>query len=376
MSAHTDKSIAEQAAGWQIRLKTATPEVRAEFDKWLRQSPQHVREMLFAEALDTELHDHFRRRRMDPQRRIDVQELLRSATNVREIGDAEPATALETAPRVARIYSIARVKGAVTSVRRTHWPVALAACFVALFAAATVAFHVTTDHGISTRAGEWQTRILDDGTIMRLGPRTKVDVDYSEQTRRIRLAQGEAMFHVAKNPARPFIVETEIASAVAIGTAFAVSRDDPRRVRVTVKEGIVAVARASDSRGGRTASTGPGRSVTLKAGDEVVITTAGLLATRHVDVDAVLAWARVQLSFENDPVKKVVAEYNRRNELQIKVADEDLLNRKITGTFDASDPKSFGLYLEKQGAVSVIDEESGTLTIAPYPAPITAEANN
>lgn len=373
MNVHTDKLIAEHAAAWLIRLQTATPEELAEFEQWVRQSPLHIREVLISKALDVELRSILGQRRADPQRRIDVQALIRSIANVREIGESTTTQAADSTPRAARVSSISRMKGAITGPKRSHWFVAAAACFVALFAAATVAFHVTTDHGIRTRAGEWQTKILDDGTIMRLGPRTQLYIEYSKERRRIRLTQGEALFHVAKNPSRPFVVETDVASALAVGTAFAVSLDDPSHVRVTVKEGVVAVASAPESRGGRAGSNAVRRSVTLKAGDEVVVTSSGLFAARQVNVDTALAWARVQLSFVSDPVSRVVQEYNRRNELQIKVVDQSLLNRKITGTFDASDPRSFGLYLEKKGAVSV--EESGKLFIAPFPDAMTVEAN-
>lgn len=374
MNVHTDKSIAEHAAEWLVKLDAATADERAEFEKWLRQSPLHVREVLLAHVLDIELRDHFRRRRLDAHRRIDVQALLRSAANVHGLKDLETAHALEGARSIARISPAPHLNETAPKPTRTHWLVAMAACFVALFAAATVAFHIASDHGIVTRAGEWQTKILDDGTIMRVGPRTKIDVDYTPDSRRVRLVHGEALFHVAKNPSRPFVVETQLASAVAIGTAFAVSLDDPRHVRVTVKEGVVAVEQAKNGRGDR--KPAGGRSVTLKAGDEVVVTSAGLLATKRVNVDAALAWAKVQLSFDRDTVERVVREYNRRNEMQIKVVDPTLLQRTVTGTFDASDPESFALYLERQGAVAVIDEDTGTLMIAPYPDAVSVEAHN
>jgi transmembrane sensor len=82
---------------------------------------------------------------------------------------------------------------------------------------------------------------------------------------------------VAKNPYRPFIVETDTATARAVGTAFAVSLDQPKQVRVTVKEGIVAVARRSHLGTRHAAQKEAARSSIVKAGEQIIVKAAGLL---------------------------------------------------------------------------------------------------
>lgn len=374
MTVHKDKSIAEQAAEWLKRLKTAKREVRQEFLDWLSESPLHVREVLLALTLDTELRLYFRRHRMD------AKAILDSAVNVHELGERIVALVREDVPQVARESTVAQLRPAAAKAtahsKRSRWFVAAAACAVALLTGVFISAQFASDRGISTQASEWQRKILPDGTIARIGPRTKLIVEYAEDRRTVRLIRGEALFYVMKNPARPFIVETDIASARAVGTAFAVSLYDPEQVRVTVKEGVVAVARASYSRGRRSAPDATVGGIELRQGDELVVTPSGTLRAKQVNLETALAWENVELYFEHVTIEQAILEFNRRNELQIRVVDQTLLKRTVTGRFDASDPKKFSLHLEKLGAVAVMDEETGTLLIAPYPDPITIRAKN
>jgi len=76
---------------------------------------------------------------------------------------------------------------------------------------------------LTTGPGEWQTKVLSDGSTLRLGPSTAILIEFTGTHRHIRLEQGEALFRVRPDSKRPFLVETELAIARAVGTAFAVS---------------------------------------------------------------------------------------------------------------------------------------------------------
>ena len=71
--------VAERATEWLTRLETGSPEDHAAFWKWVRESPVHVREALFAKAVDTMLSHLFQ------ERRINVDNLVSKPTNVRKI---------------------------------------------------------------------------------------------------------------------------------------------------------------------------------------------------------------------------------------------------------------------------------------------------
>src|SRR5688500_735524 len=69
--------VAERAAEWLSRLRTGSAQDRAEFWNWLKESRQHVREVLLATTWDTVL-SH-----LDPDHRVDVQQLItKSSANV------------------------------------------------------------------------------------------------------------------------------------------------------------------------------------------------------------------------------------------------------------------------------------------------------
>src|SRR5689334_16660152 len=65
-----DLKITEEAADWLVELKASGASHHAEFFEWVRRSPEHVREFLAVTGLARKL------RNVDPQRRIDVNELL------------------------------------------------------------------------------------------------------------------------------------------------------------------------------------------------------------------------------------------------------------------------------------------------------------
>jgi transmembrane sensor len=355
--------IAEHAAEWLIRLETATSEEREEFWRWLSQSPLHVSEMLAAQSCHVQLTQLFR------DKHIDGEALVRSVHNVRHIAPGDEARTPQEASPSAHAPSghtapASRWKVALIGTKRARYATVAAACLIALLTAVTFLIKTAPDAIIRTGPGEWSTTTLDDGTTLRAGPRTRVLVEFTDERRVLQLSRGEILLHVAKNPDRPFVVETDFATARAVGTAFAVSFDHSKQIRVTVKEGIVAVARRARLGTRHAAQKEAARSSIVKAGEQILVRETGPLSAADVDVETALAWADGRLIFERETVEQAVQQFNRRNRVQLKVLDQALLNRAVRGVFAAMDPASFAAYLEKQGAVAQMDRKSETLLIA------------
>lgn len=338
--------ISERAVAWLVRLETATPKTRAEFLAWLEQSPLHVHEFLAAQSCHITLRLLFR-----DGPRIDIDPFVQSADNVHELGHRNTSVHVDIQEAKSAFDTAAPSTPPVT---RSRWLMAAAVAFVALLVAWTLVFQPDSSLTISTDAGEWKTKWLDDGSIARVGPRTKLFIEFTDGQRLVQLIQGEALFHVAKDPERPFIVKTRLGTARAVGTAFAVTLEDETQFRVDVKEGIVAVARREES-------------IKLTAGEQVIVGPNGPLAAKDIDVETALAWATRRLIFKRETIGQAVREFNRRNELQIKVLDPALQVRGVRGVFDASDPQEFAAQLERQGTVAVIEDASGALLIVPHP---------
>src|SRR3984957_20987264 len=95
-----------------------------------------------------------------------------------------------------------------------------------------------------TAIGAQAAVALPDGSSFDLNTNSRVEVDYSQRTRVIRLARGEAYFKVAHDTHRPFWVHAGDRWVRAVGTAFNVYLR-PTGVEVTVSEGTVNVVNAA-----------------------------------------------------------------------------------------------------------------------------------
>jgi transmembrane sensor len=103
-----------------------------------------------------------------------------------------------------------------------------------------------------TGVGEQRMALLADGTRMSLNTATRVRVELGPAQRTVRLEGGEALFEVAKDTNRPFVVRAGGSEVVAVGTVFSV-RMTPEEARVgdalavTLIEGRLTVRPAPDS---------------------------------------------------------------------------------------------------------------------------------
>ena len=115
---------------------------------------------------------------------------------------------------------------------------------------------------------------LADGSVVDLAPESELVVRYRSRERLIALNHGEALFHVAKNPGRPFIVQAALTSVRAVGTVFNVERGD-QGVSVTVVEGRVAVSQQMAPHAAHSTAESAASALSLGADEQVSISPAG-----------------------------------------------------------------------------------------------------
>jgi transmembrane sensor len=166
----------------------------------------------------------------------------------------------------------------------------------------------------STGIGQRDSVRLDDGSLVLLGPASRVAV----RGREIDLT-GEAFFRVVHDD-RPFIVRAGESVIRDIGTEFAVQTYDARAVRVVVQEGSVALSRGTDSVMLRQGDVGQ------VAGNRVEAVPGGASAEDF-------AWMRGELVFRDTPMSQVASDLRRWYGVEVRVADTALLQRRFTGTF-------------------------------------------
>jgi transmembrane sensor len=370
------------AAEWWVRLQEpAVSRVdREEFVDWLRESALHVAEMLRIAQVHGAL------------------EQFRQWTNVSTEGSDEPENVV-TLPRTDEPNppSPAEERGAAGETVLKRRPrrgrfLALAASLIGLTLLGAWIFLGLRTQTIETERGERREVALADGSVLEVDPETRLRIRFDEHARRVTLDRGRALFRVAKNPARPFLVQADGTTVRAVGTAFGVDRQK-EGVVVTVAEGKVAVfatqpedpqesRQTANSREGTDTAEGEGTvtapstparpsrarnraQLFLTAGQQVTMGSSGSAEpVRKVDSDRELAWAKGRLVFDNETLAAAIEEFNRYNRVQMHVVDEALAKRLVSAVFDASDPESFIAFIQTVASVRVTRSDPMNITIA------------
>lgn len=352
--------LAIKAAEWVERLPRATEKERAEFVEWLRQSPRHVQEILLAMSWDDVLRD------IDVAREIDLDALIRKATsNIVPLPSARASTGGDTAG--ANAQSLSEHSSPMTRTRRWWSTWAAIPAAVAVFVTVMVLFVLSLDSTVITGDPEWKTVELADGSLARLAPLTELRFEFTGQHRLVRLSRGQAMFYVRKDVSRPFLVETETATAQAIGTAFGVTQlAEGPKVTVTVREGVVAVSKRSHAQA-RDVRALPSDSIPLVrivAGEQAVIENQHPIAVRTINLPSELSWAEERLVLKGT-LGDAVRAFNLRNHHQLIVTDPSMEKASLRGIMDAWDPQSLVATLESTLHVRVERRGDETFLLPP-----------
>jgi transmembrane sensor len=231
---------------------------------------------------------------------------------------------------------------AMNSAPRSRWlPAWLTVGALAAAAAITVAVWIRSVPAVENFVapiGQRQTVTLRDGTQVELNAHTSLVVQNGGAERHVRLADGEAFFSVAKDPAHPFIVETPGGSVRVTGTHFNVRSRSASELEVTVAEGSVQV-RASDVGGTR-----PVAPVALTAGDRL-ITSAGSVVRQSLspgDLDDLLAWRTGIMVFHGTPLQEAVDRFAHYHGLGITLsAAAAAADKHVGGRYSLDDLDGF-----------------------------------
>lgn len=216
-----------------------------------------------------------------------------------------------------------------------------------------------------TAKGEHQTHSLEDGSVITLNTDSYVEVDFTMSQRDIRLLKGEALFSVAHDEQRPFLVFANDGIVRAVGTEFSVHITD-FAMEVIVSEGSVELSTLKPTKPAtenfpnitKVASLG-----VIKAGHSAQVknSQASIANVSNEVIDAELSWRVGRLDFTGEGLEEAIAEYTRYTDMDIKIIDPELKKIRLGGSFPTNEPDlflknlefNFGIKVEKVGQSQV-----------------------
>ena len=295
-----NQEIDNQAADWAARrdLREQSAEEEAGFEAWLAADSRHLGAYGRAEAVLCRL------------------ERLNRATS-------EPS---ENERPTSRIWNR----------RRAIMAGGVAACLLATLGVAYRFGNKAQQEMFATEIGQMKEIVLKDGSIVSLNTDTRIQVQFTKDTRNIRILHGEVLFDVAKNKLRPFIVTAGDTQVRAVGTSFAVSMLPQRPVEVWVKEGVVELRRAD-------AALLMREPIRAKANIKAVAPAGAPIVTVTVPEEKLarsLAWQGGRIALDDQPLEDAAKEFSRYSEVRITV-DPAVSSKTVTGLFASNDPIGF-----------------------------------
>ncbi len=227
-----------------------------------------------------------------------------------------------------------------------RWPTLAGATLMVAAALAVILWQGQPQNqfkNITTPVAHRQEVTLADGTHIELNAQTALVVELTADSRRVRLAGGEAFFRVSKDPARPFFVETPAGSIRVTGTQFNVRTEAAASLEVTVLEGTVQVRPG----GIATASS-------LHAGDKLVSeqNRVALTLLSPDQLNDALAWRQGQVVFAGTPLREALGRFARYHGRNLTATDA-AAGQRVGGRRSLDDLEGFLTDLEEALPVHV-----------------------
>lgn len=276
-----------EAVAWVVRLTSgdASATDRADFELWRAASPSHETAFYEAEKLWSGLGNVF-------PKPVVVAGVTLASNNIASM----PRRSLRLKAIAALAASIALLVGIGTKYMN-NWR-----------------------HDHVTAQGQREVVTLADGSRVQLGSDSAIDVQFSADVRRIRLARGEAYFDVVHDSRHPFVVDAGDDAVNDIGTAFSV-RLDGDGVVVVVERGAVEV-------------TGGAAPVTLQPNQRVRYGKGRNARVEPANVTEDLAWTSGRLVLEDRSLSEVVDELNRYFASRVVLLGGETGNRRVNAVID------------------------------------------
>lgn len=191
---------------------------------------------------------------------------------------------------------------------------------------------------VATAPGELRTLTLADGSTIELSGGSEASLAVTDRERRVDLNSGYALFDVAHDPERPFVVRTPHGDIRVLGTSFVI-RVGEDQVRTTVIRGSVSGAAG---RSGLLRVLGTRAPVTAEANEEIILNEEGasVVPIAAEVIPRRLAWQDGMLAFDGETLSEAIAEVSRQTGWRFELADAELGELRVGG-YVSAEPEAF-----------------------------------
>lgn len=233
-------------------------------------------------------------------------------------------------PSILRLTAEAHARTRPSRAGRSLRPLLVmgAGVLLAILVAGWWIFDVERAQDFATVTGEQKALALSDGSHVQLDTQTRLNALMKDGTRQIRLEQGQAMFDVAHDRARPFRVSAGNVEVEATGTKFDV-RFVGGVTRVALFEGGVNI----HMQGRETVHLSPGEMWSSQSAPAASIS--------QLDLRRASAWTQGRVIFDDTPLSQAISEINRYTPHKVILAAPGRADDPISGSFKTGNPSGF-----------------------------------
>jgi transmembrane sensor len=354
-----NRQIVDEASFWfvECRAENLDERHRIQFDAWLRRSPEHLRAYLEITAIWNEASALD----LNTNGEIDasIAEAIQDSDNVVTLNE-HPADAIASHASQAdsEVHEGVRdeFRLAHTFGRRAF---GLAACLVGLAIFGGWFWLQLSYPTYTTGIGEQRSLKLADSSTVEMNSGSQLRINYSKGERAVDLLAGQALFRVARDSTRPFVVQIGGTRVRAVGTQFDIYRKAGVDV-VTVVEGRVSVMARAEGAG----EAWPSADATnidgpklVSAGEQLTVTSRAMRLSEHADLESATAWTQRRIVFESATLTEVAEEFNRYNSRRLVIDTPEVFRFHISGVF-STDPQSLIRFLRERRDLRVIETRS------------------
>jgi len=166
-------------------------------------------------------------------------------------------------------------------------------------------------------------KTLGDGSVIYLAENSifSFPAEFKSGSRNVEL-KGEAFFDIARNPSKPFIIETDEVLILVLGTAFNVKTKNGNGFELFVDRGKVKV----------TMKKHPSHSEIVVAGEMISTVDNSLVKSKH-PAGGAGSWYTRRMHFKDETLSDIITVLNRNFNTNFVLADEETGKHKLTVTF-------------------------------------------